>query len=378
MPTRLSVCLLTRNEEAHVARAIGSVEGVADEVVVAESGSTDRTGEVARGLGARVVPFAWDLDFAAGRNVALGAAAGDWVFWLNPDEELSPESRGPLRALLDADGLAFGYLARVQNVPRADRPDQFSETWDLRLFRRRPDLRYVGRAHPSFAPEVARAVEGAGLHVGPSDVVVRRHAYASVLDPDKLRWAARLFERELADRPGQLRYLIEQGRTLLLLDDPRGHEVMADAVDQVLPASEAPSPNVQVLLEYVLNTPPGLYRGRMPRDQAATLALRWYPTSPPLLWALAGSYFRAAQYRPAAALLGRLLHLGGTGGYDHSHEFDPRIVGPWAALNLAQCRRALGEPEEARRVLQPLLLDPEFAAQAERDMAAIGGGTPAG
>ena len=78
MSSRLSVCLLTRDEQRNIERAIRSVEGVADEVVVADAGSTDRTVEVARGLGARVVPFSWDDDFARGRNVAIGQASGDW------------------------------------------------------------------------------------------------------------------------------------------------------------------------------------------------------------------------------------------------------------------------------------------------------------
>jgi glycosyltransferase involved in cell wall biosynthesis len=111
MSNRLSVCLLTRDDERNIARALRSVEGVADEIVIAESGSTDRTAELARGLGARVIPFAWDDDFAAGRNVAAGEAAGDWILWLNPDEELLPDSRAVVRALTSSGADVFGHLA---------------------------------------------------------------------------------------------------------------------------------------------------------------------------------------------------------------------------------------------------------------------------
>jgi hypothetical protein len=381
MSTRLSVCLLTRNEEHNIELAIRSVQGLADEVIVAESGSTDRTAEIARGLGARVIPFTWDDDFSAGRNVALAAATGDWVLWLNPDEELRPESHPTVRSLIDGDDRAFGYLARVRNVPRGERLDQFSETWDLRLYRRRADLQYVGRVHPSFRPEVARAVGEEGQHVGPSEVLIRRHAYTSVLDQGKLRWAARLFERELTDRPNQLRYLIEYGRTLLLLGDPKGHEVMAEALEQVTPAAEAaeaPDAGVQVLLEYVINTPSNRYRGRLSPAQAVTLALKWFPNSPPLLWSLAGASFRTGNFATAAEILGRLVHLGETGTYDHSRGFDPRIVGPWAKLNLAQCQRALGTPGLARLLLHSLLEDPEFVEQARSLLAEIDRPTPAG
>ena len=58
---------------------------------------------------------------------------------------------------------------------------------------------------------------------------MRRHAYTSTLDESKIRWAIRLLELELRDRPGRLHYVIEYARNLLLLNDPRGHEVMGHA-----------------------------------------------------------------------------------------------------------------------------------------------------
>src|SRR6266481_1881193 len=86
----LSVCLLTRNQEMDLPRALRSVAGLADEVIVADTASTDGTAQVAAGLGAKVVQFPWNDDFAAGRNFATGQAIGDWVLWLNADEELLP------------------------------------------------------------------------------------------------------------------------------------------------------------------------------------------------------------------------------------------------------------------------------------------------
>jgi hypothetical protein len=239
----------------------------------------------------------------------------------------------------------------------------------------------VGRVHPSFRPEVARAIGEEGQHVGPPEVLIRRHAYTSILDQGKLRWAARLFERELTDRPNQLRYLIEYGRTLLLLDDPKGHEVLAEALEQVAPAAdatEAPEAGVQILLEYVINTPSDRYRGRLNPAQAVTLALKWFPNSPPLLWSLAGSTYRTGNFPTAAEILGRLVHLGETDTYDHAQGFDPRIVGPWAKLNLAQCHRALGTPDLARPLLHSLLEDPEFVEQARSLLAEIDRPPPAG
>lgn len=369
MSSQLSVCLLTRDEGRNIERAIRSVAGVADEMVVVDTGSTDRTAEIARGLGAEVVPFSWDDDFSEGRNFALRQARGDWVLWLNPDEELSPASGDEVRSLLDGDRQTFGHLVRVRSIPRAERPDQFSETTDLRLFRKGPEVRYVGRLHPGLGPELARALEAEGRQVRASGVVIRHHAYMSILDEPKLRWAARLLERELADRPDQLHYQVEYGRTLLMLKDARGHEVMAAAIERIMPAlgdPAPPGPDVQVLLEYALTTPPPANRGRISAELAADLVRRWFPNSPPLLWALAERCFRDRRIDASAAFLERLLHLGAGGTYDRSRPFDPRIVGPWALLNLGHCRRALGWAEEARGCYRQLLEDPDFAGQAAR------------
>src|SRR5260370_35752574 len=88
--------LLAGNEEKNIARAIRSVAGAADEVLVTDTGSSDRTVELARHLGARVIDYAWKDDFAAARDHAIAHARHDWILWLNPDEELLPERFGAL------------------------------------------------------------------------------------------------------------------------------------------------------------------------------------------------------------------------------------------------------------------------------------------
>jgi glycosyltransferase involved in cell wall biosynthesis len=91
----LSVCLITSNEEDNLPRVLNSVQGVADEIVVLDCGSKDRTVEVARGGGARVITRAW-TDFADQKNAVAAAASHDWILSLDADEELSPELRAAL------------------------------------------------------------------------------------------------------------------------------------------------------------------------------------------------------------------------------------------------------------------------------------------
>jgi len=94
---RLSACLITSNEEQNLPRVFRSLEAVADEIIVVDCGSRDRTQEIARVYGAKVVTLEW-TDFAQQKNFAGAAASNDWILSLDADEELSPELQQSLLA----------------------------------------------------------------------------------------------------------------------------------------------------------------------------------------------------------------------------------------------------------------------------------------
>jgi len=87
---KISFAIITFNEEKNIARAIRSVSAIADEIVVLDSGSADRTVEIASGFGASVHQNKF-VDFASQKNKALSYATGDYIFVLDADEELSEE-----------------------------------------------------------------------------------------------------------------------------------------------------------------------------------------------------------------------------------------------------------------------------------------------
>ncbi len=369
MPS-LTVAYLTRNEDEDLGRSLRSVAGIADQVLVVDTDSTDRTVEVAREAGAEIGQFAWDDDFAAGRNAVVRQAMGDWILWLNADEELLAPDRAALSTLLE-DPAAFGYWVTVQYPDPGGPP---SETLDVRLFRNRPDLEFQGRLHPRFAPALVEHIRAEGLQVRPSPLVLLNHSPAGPKPVAKLKFIERLLERELEDRPDQLHYLIEHGRTLLLLGDPRGHQVMARALDQVLAVfgqPTAPSAKVQVLLEYLLALPPGSVRPRLGREGARELARRWFPESPQLVWIEAGHHFERGDHRQAAECLERLVRMGRTGRYDRTARFDPRIIGEQAVLNLGACYLALGALDAAESCFQAVAESPTLGAGARQNLGLV-------
>ncbi len=99
----LSACIIAKNEETYIAKCLASLKPVADEIVVVDTGSTDRTRKIAEAFGAKVYDFPWTDDFSEARNVSLEHAQGDWILVHDADETLSP---------LDYD--AFRELIRVK------------------------------------------------------------------------------------------------------------------------------------------------------------------------------------------------------------------------------------------------------------------------
>ena len=92
--------MIVRDEEINLPRCLESVRGIFDEIVVADTGSTDRTADIARSFGAKVFDFVWVASFAAALNEALAHATGDFAFWLDADDVVEPAEREKLVDLL--------------------------------------------------------------------------------------------------------------------------------------------------------------------------------------------------------------------------------------------------------------------------------------
>lgn len=109
----LALCMIVKNEEEVLPRCLESVRGVFDEIIIADTGSTDKTVQIAETYGARVAHYPWRHDFAAARNFAFSLAAADYIMWLDADDVLQQEDRQKLLGLKKAlDGSVDAYFLR--------------------------------------------------------------------------------------------------------------------------------------------------------------------------------------------------------------------------------------------------------------------------
>ncbi|MEH1959912.1 MAG: tetratricopeptide repeat protein [Nostoc sp.] len=134
---KLSLCMIVKNEAATLPKCLNSVRKVVDEMVVLDTGSIDRTPNIAQQLGAKVYHFKWCNDFSAARNAALKYVTGDWILVLDADETLTPTIVPQLREAIARDEYLLINLVR-QEVGAEQSPYSLVS----RLFRNHPDIRF--------------------------------------------------------------------------------------------------------------------------------------------------------------------------------------------------------------------------------------------
>lgn len=208
---RLSLCMIARDEERFLAGALASARGAVDEMIVVDTGSRDRTPQIAREHGARVLEFPWCDDFAAARNHGLEAAAGTHILVLDADERLAGKPGPALRKALGDARLLFGMLA-LHDADALDAPfeDVLSgkrrlqaPIWLPRLFRNDPRLRFERRVHETLflgIEEKRRALGGEFLAVD-APIVHLGEVKSLRAELGKAQRNTRLLELALSENP---------------------------------------------------------------------------------------------------------------------------------------------------------------------------------
>lgn len=182
----ISLCMIVRDEEDVLARCLASVEEIADEIIVVDTGSVDHTPEIARDYGAKVLEFPWQDDFAAARNYSFAQAEMDYILWLDADDVLLAEDRELLLQLKKTENPWFDLVMMPYHVgfDSAGRPN-FTYQRE-RLFRREAGFRWKGAVHEAIAPA------GRILHY-PAAVTHKKEKSG---DPDRNLRIYRKMERE--------------------------------------------------------------------------------------------------------------------------------------------------------------------------------------
>ncbi|MCA9178830.1 MAG: glycosyltransferase [Planctomycetales bacterium] len=345
---RLSLCMIGRDNEPIIRRCLESVVPWVDEIIFVDTGSVDRTAEIAAELGACIYHFPWCDDFSAARNVSVEHATGDWLFWMDTDDTLPAESGQRLRALADGSHApqTLAYSAQVQCLGRFD--GEMTVVDHVKLFRNLPDLRFEFRIHEQLLPSIRRL----GGEVERSDIVVLHHGsnLAGAEKQGKYDRDLRILMKELEERPDHPFALFNLGMTY---SDMGEHEVALGYLRRSLGVSNPSDSQVgkaQALLVGCLCS-----LGQW--DEALTeceRALDYRPQDPELGFRRGIILHELRRLDEAEQQYLQVLHARGEAKFS---SIDPGVVGHKLLHNLALVERDLGRWDVAEAVLRDSLVE---------------------
>lgn len=354
-PAKVCLTAIVRDEEHNLPACLESVRDLVDAIVVVDTGSKDRTREIAREFGATVVEFPWIDDFSAARNEALLHATGDFAFWMDADDRLDAANRAKLKevfAALDVRDPA-GYVLKCRCVSSG--PGNPATLVDhVRIFPLRPEVRWKYRVHEQILP----GLRAAGFPVRWADAVIDHVGYTDpAVRARKVVRDTRILERELAEHPDDPFALFNLGSILREQGDvERAEPLLARSL-----ALSHPSDSIVRKL-YALIAQCRWQAGRRREAlESAIGGLGLYPDDAELLY-LAGS-FHEANGNPAAAeaSLRRLVE-----GSESAHfaSVDASLRGAKGRARLGWSLHKLGRAAEAEVEWRRAVADDPHQASA--------------
>lgn len=180
----LSVCMIVKNEEANILNALMSVKPLCKEIIVVDTGSSDRTKLLAQIYGAHVYDFVWNNNYADARNYSLSKARGEWILVIDADEIISPSDYEIIKGLLDDKSLSYQVITRNYTFDRSilgfiENDGSYKEekgygwmpTIKIRLFPRLDSIYFEGKVHEL----VDQSVKSAQLDIKTAPFVIHHY-----------------------------------------------------------------------------------------------------------------------------------------------------------------------------------------------------------
>lgn len=283
--TTLGLCTIVKNEEEMIGQCLESVREAVDEIVIVDTGSTDRTVEIAKSFGARVYHHPWQDSFSEARNYALKFATADWIIHLDADEKLEADDVALLREAIQNSAVNSYLLPIFNYLPEGI----ISKFYYRRLFRRQ-GAQYVGRVHNQI------------LIDGPAEMLeIRIHHYGYNLSEEKMQAKYRrtetLIRKQIEDEPDNVFHRFNLVRIL------RNKGEYDQAIEEGLSALRMP--NVKDRIGFYLMIVNDVCHSMILADRPVeifplcTEALKHDPLNMDLLFVLAGAYVSTGQYEEA-------------------------------------------------------------------------------
>ncbi|QAA30594.1 glycosyltransferase [Clostridium manihotivorum] len=217
MKNQVSLCMIVKNEEEYLPRCLASIKDIVDEIIIVDTGSTDRTLEIAKSFNAKTYFFKWNNNFSEARNESLKHASKDWILIMDADEELYKEDQELVRILLNSK-LDENAIYNFQGVSYCGNYiDENNKIINLnpRLFKNNIGLHYEGAIHNQLA------YSENNYHVICEDVKVHHYGYLNkrIASTDKRNRNLTILTNQLKKHPNDKFVLFNLGNEYAALGD---------------------------------------------------------------------------------------------------------------------------------------------------------------
>lgn len=229
---KLSLCMIVKNEEETLAKCLNSVQGIVDEIIILDTGSTDKTPKIAQQFGAKVHSFDWCDDFAKARNAALSYATGQWILVLDADETLAPGIGKQLHQIMENRDLIVVNLIR-QEIGASQSPYSLVS----RLFRNHPQICFSRPYHAMVDDSVAELVRQKPQwkigNLGNIAILHEGYQAETIAKRNKWQMAKAAMERYLTEHPNDAYAISKLGALYVEIGDlEQGIELLKSGLSQ--------------------------------------------------------------------------------------------------------------------------------------------------
>jgi len=205
----ISVCMIVKDNEATLFKCLESIKDIADEIIVVDTGSKDKTKEIAKKFGSKICDFVWTYNFSEAKNYAISKAKHPWILEIDADESISKKDHQKIKNLIKSDEhLGYNFIQRNYTNEIGSfgwtscKGDDYEESKVatgfvarnmVRLYKNDKRIKKEGVIHDS----VIKSIEKIGT-IGDTDVVVHHFGLLN-RNEDRLRWYIEMEKKNLRD-----------------------------------------------------------------------------------------------------------------------------------------------------------------------------------
>lgn len=155
----ISLCMIVKNEEKNLYKCLNSAKKYIDEIIVVDTGSDDKTKEIAKTFTGNIYDFSWCNDFSKARNYSIEKAKNDWILILDGDEEIIEFDERKIKDFIKESSLYIGRIKRLNIIDRRDKLNESTYTERVNRVFNKKAFRYIGSIHEQLEAFASKTIK---------------------------------------------------------------------------------------------------------------------------------------------------------------------------------------------------------------------------